>query len=252
MSAILEACEGLVLVVVSAALAVAGWACGGSDARSAPVDGKGVDAGTNETGMLPEVDAAVTPDATTDATVPPVDTLPANRDRLLGTYLAYLKATPGKQSNGLDGSKLTGVCDLWRTLVPSAQSVYLTLTARLQGSKVAVDSSSMLSTRRSSIAWPGATARPAPIPASAAAMATASSCRSTSRFITRSSSRTPPREWSTAAPRPRRRPHRRGSFWRDSHDSPGRTPRSISATRPRTPPHVDKCSSSRAPRARLQ
>jgi hypothetical protein len=36
------------------------------------------------------------------------------------------------------------VCALWRTLVPSAQSVYLTLTARLQSSKVSADGSSML------------------------------------------------------------------------------------------------------------
>src|SRR5262245_12853491 len=44
-------------------------------------------------------------DAGMEAGPPPTDTLPSNRDRLLGTYFDYLKAsvtTP--QSNGLSGS----------------------------------------------------------------------------------------------------------------------------------------------------
>ena len=90
------------------------------------------------------MDGAPATDASDGATPDASDTLSANRDRLLTTYLAYLKATPGAQSNGLDGSKLAGVCDLWRALVPAAQGVYLTLSARLQGSKLSTDGSSML------------------------------------------------------------------------------------------------------------
>jgi len=74
------------------------------------------------------------------------DTLPANRDRLLCTYLAYLEAnatTP--QSNGLSASNVKTVCDVWSKLDPSSQAVFLTLTARMQGSILADDGSSMLS-----------------------------------------------------------------------------------------------------------
>ena len=133
----------LARIVVIGALAAAGWACGSSATTDAPGDDGGTDAGTNDADALPALDAAPV-EASLDSAVPPLDTLPANRDRLLGTYLAHLKATPGKQSNGLDGSKLAGVCELWRALVPSAQGVYLTLTARLQGSRLRVDASSML------------------------------------------------------------------------------------------------------------
>jgi hypothetical protein len=77
---------------------------------------------------------------------PPPDTLDANRDRLLATYLAYLKANAAQpQSNGLSGSDVTSVCDLWQKLAPSAQDVFLTLTARLQGSLLGDDQSSALS-----------------------------------------------------------------------------------------------------------
>ena len=60
-----------------------------------------------------------------------VDTLSSNRDRLLGTYFTFLKAS---------GS----VCDLWKKLYPSDQAVYLTITHRLQGGKLGSDGSSML------------------------------------------------------------------------------------------------------------
>ncbi|MBL0212723.1 MAG: hypothetical protein IPQ07_02450 [Myxococcales bacterium] len=66
------------------------------------------------------------------------------RDRLLGTYLDWLKAHPGPTTNGLDGATLTGVCGLWSKLVPSAQAVFLTLTARLEGSRLVRDDSTML------------------------------------------------------------------------------------------------------------
>ena len=86
-------------------------------------------------------------DDATDASdaAPGTDDLDSNRDRLLGTYYDYLKSsvtTP--QSNGLSGSTVTSVCDVWKKLDPSSQAVYLTLTARMQGSKLRVDGSSML------------------------------------------------------------------------------------------------------------
>jgi hypothetical protein len=68
----------------------------------------------------------------------------ANRDRLLATYLAYLKAHPGPQSNGLDGAQLADVCQLWSTLAPSGQDVFLTNAARLEGSILDADSTPML------------------------------------------------------------------------------------------------------------
>ena len=129
--------------VVSAA-----WACGSSDGTTPTTAGGpgGPDGGATETdgGPGPDVDGAVAADASDAATTNPADTLASNRDRLLATYLAYLKATPGAQSNGLDGSKLAGVCDLWKALVPDGQQVFLTLSARLQGSKLSNDASSML------------------------------------------------------------------------------------------------------------
>ncbi|HEY1958536.1 MAG TPA: hypothetical protein VGH28_23120 [Polyangiaceae bacterium] len=73
------------------------------------------------------------------------DTLDANRDRLLQTYYAYLKAnatTP--QSNGLSNT-VTSPMDVWQKLDPSSQAVFLTLSARMFGSKLRVDGSSMLS-----------------------------------------------------------------------------------------------------------
>lgn len=135
---------GFALVVICTA-AGAGWACGSSGDSDPPVTTV-ADAGDRDTSVPPVADGSSEGvDAGADVAAPAIDTLSANRDRLLATYLAYLKATPGKQSNGLDGSALTGVCDLWRKLVPSAQGVYLTLTARLQGSKVSANGSSMLS-----------------------------------------------------------------------------------------------------------
>ena len=72
------------------------------------------------------------------------DELGKNRDRLLESYLAYLKERPAPQSNGLSGESLTSTCDLWQKLAPSPQLVFLTLTARLQGARMSTDGSSML------------------------------------------------------------------------------------------------------------
>jgi hypothetical protein len=74
------------------------------------------------------------------------DTLTTNRNRLLDSYFQYLKAdvtTP--QTNGLSGSNVASSIDVWQKLDPSSQAVFLTLTARLQGSKLGTDLSSMLS-----------------------------------------------------------------------------------------------------------
>jgi hypothetical protein len=90
-------------------------------------------------------DAVAEAGADADA-APRIDDLSSNRDRLLETYYAYLKSsvtTP--QSNGLSGASVTSVCDLWAKLQPSAQAVYLTITHRMQGSRLRVDGSSMLS-----------------------------------------------------------------------------------------------------------
>jgi len=67
-----------------------------------------------------------------------------SRDRLLRSYLAFLRADPSvTQSNGLSGANLADVCALWSALQPAAQQTFLTITARLGGSKLA-DGSAML------------------------------------------------------------------------------------------------------------
>jgi hypothetical protein len=82
--------------------------------------------------------------AATDAPITP-DTLDGNRDRLLGTYLAWLQTQPGVvQSNGLDGGQLHSVCDLWSHLDPSSQNVFRTITHRLWGSVLSIDHTRML------------------------------------------------------------------------------------------------------------
>ena len=108
----------------------AGGAGGAGGDGSTPADGAG-DLGGGDLGGG-------------DAATPPADTLAANRDCLLATYLAWLQAHPGAQSNGLDGATLAGVCDLWARLAPSDREVFLTLTARMQGSRLGADGRSML------------------------------------------------------------------------------------------------------------
>ena len=87
-------------------------------------------------------DAAIVSDAPPDATVEsPLD---RNRDRMLTTYLAQLRAEPNVvQSNGLVGKDLATTCDLWTKLDSSSQAVLLTLTHRMQGSTLH-DGSAML------------------------------------------------------------------------------------------------------------
>jgi hypothetical protein len=155
------------LLIVTIALAGCGpiSAAPGNDAGrdvdagggGAPADAGGqtdsgmIDAGATDAGAT---DAGSTDGGPTDAGVPAldaglpdagaVDTLDANRTRLLGTYLAFLDQNPtAVQSNGLSGAAVADVCELWSKLDRSAKSVFLTLTHRLQLGRLR-DGSSML------------------------------------------------------------------------------------------------------------
>lgn len=137
-------CLSLRVIPAVAASALLFAACGGgtdSGIKDAPL---AVDAGAEGGPAPPSDSGGADAPASPDSTVPAADTLASNRDRLLATYLVHLKANPAPQSNGLAGGTLTGVCDLWKKLAPSPQSAFLTLTARLQGSKLANDGASML------------------------------------------------------------------------------------------------------------
>jgi hypothetical protein len=128
------------------ACVVAGAGCGpasgrpdaGSPDAAPPVDaGVAVDASA---GDAPADDGAATSTACTG------DTLDQNRNRLLETYYEFLVAnatTP--QTNGLSGSNVTSAQDVWQKLDPSSRAVFLTLTARMQGSVLGQDGTSMLS-----------------------------------------------------------------------------------------------------------
>jgi hypothetical protein len=101
-------------------LVVAGVACGGGGGGGPP-------------------DAAATLDAARpDGPAPdafPETPLDVERGRLLLTYDQFLETDPSHtQSNGLSGANVSGVCDLWMKLDPSSQAVFLTITARLEGS----------------------------------------------------------------------------------------------------------------------
>jgi len=78
-----------------------------------------------------------------DAPLTSDGSLTGERDRLLASYLAWLQANPTPQSNGLSGASLHSVCELWSALQPSGKSVFLTITHRLYGSKLA-DTTPML------------------------------------------------------------------------------------------------------------
>jgi hypothetical protein len=96
-------------------------------------------AGSSSPGTQPDAsrDGALAIDAAPDAQVF-ADTLDGNRNRLLATYYAYIEQDPNSaQTNGLLGRDLHSVCDVWTALQPSARDVFLTLTHRLYGSKLA-------------------------------------------------------------------------------------------------------------------
>ena len=69
-------------------------------------------------------------DASGDATAAWPDTLDGNRNRLLETYVAYRSAS--------------SVCDVWTALPPSGRDVFLTLTHRLYGSRLADGSDALV------------------------------------------------------------------------------------------------------------
>ncbi len=69
-----------------------------------------------------------------------------DRLRILDSYVQYLKIDPlNVQSNGLSGNTVSGVCDLWAQLQPSARDVFITITSRMGGSTLSTDGSSVLS-----------------------------------------------------------------------------------------------------------
>ena len=123
-------------------------ACGGPD-RSDPNDSGSTDVVTsNDAGndVVTTNDASPN-DAAKDAPTSTAcvgDTLDANRNRLLETYYEFLKTVTAPQSNGL-GNTVTSTLDIWTKLDPSSRGVFLTLTARMQGSLLGTDGSSMLS-----------------------------------------------------------------------------------------------------------
>ena len=142
------------LFLCAAIVAAAAAACGGAASDDPRGSGAGAGAGGDDSGATGDDaatstsgddGAAATGDASDAAAAPVVDTLDANRDRLLATYLAWLLANPGTtQTNGLSAANVKTVCDVWGKLDPSSRAVYLTLTARMQGSKLVSDGASML------------------------------------------------------------------------------------------------------------
>lgn len=127
------------VAVVCACVVALASACTRADRATDDGGGTVADAGATDLGAAPSDGADASPDLLPVA----ADTLAANRDRLLATYLAWLVAHPGAQTNGLDGATLSTVCELWSRLDPSSRATWLTLTARLQGGRLA-DGSSML------------------------------------------------------------------------------------------------------------
>nr|HEX4318827.1 hypothetical protein [Kofleriaceae bacterium] len=121
------------------AVVVVGWAgaagCGG---------GKGAASDAPRGGDGARVDSS-SHDAPGDADRGSASPLTVNRDRLLATYLAFLQSEPTvTQTTGLSGANLTSTCQLWTALDGSSQLTFLTITARLQGSKLQGDGSTML------------------------------------------------------------------------------------------------------------
>jgi len=122
-------------------LAACGSPAGNPSNDAGPTDtGVGLDSGADAS----SADALSEADAIANACAG--DTLVANRNRLLQTYYEFLKGnatTP--QSNGLSSSNVTSSLDVWKKLDPSSQAVFLTLSARMQGSALGKDGTSMLS-----------------------------------------------------------------------------------------------------------
>ena len=62
----------------------------------------------------------------------------------LATYLMMGPLDQGATSNGLRGADLANVCELWDALDLSSRATFLTITARLEGSILSADGSTML------------------------------------------------------------------------------------------------------------
>lgn len=90
-------------------------------------------------------DSSSTIDAASDASTAWPDTLDGNRNHLLATYYAYLESVPDQvMSNGLVGHDVHSVCDVWTALPPSARDVFLTLSHRLDGARLADGSDALV------------------------------------------------------------------------------------------------------------
>ena len=124
-------------------------ACGGPDGSDPNDSGSGDVVTTGDAGKdtQPTSDSG-SGDAAKDAPTNTAcigDTLDANRNRLLETYYQFLTTVTTPQSNGLSKNNVSSALDVWSKLDPSAQGVFLTLSARMQGSILGTDGSSMLS-----------------------------------------------------------------------------------------------------------
>lgn len=119
-------------------------ACTPGSGAPGPVDAPDPTAPTVTVTDGADTDTASTATGDTgDGTSPPA---PSDRDRLFSGYFAYLQRDPTyTPSNGVRGADVADVCALWDALDPSTQAVFLTITARLDGSILVADGSSMLS-----------------------------------------------------------------------------------------------------------
>ena len=134
-------------LTLSLPLAPATTGCAGPSGESADQTGQEGQAGEGDgaPGGGDTIDsggaAADDGGGTGDATVADV----SDRDRIIASYLDFLKENPDvTQSNGLRGADLVDVCDLWNRLDPSSQATFLTVTARMEGSILGADQSTML------------------------------------------------------------------------------------------------------------
>ncbi len=132
---------------VCVALVTACGSSGGANDGGTTDDGSSQDGNTNDVTTTKDAATDASADAPVEAANPACigDTLDANRNRLLETYFEYLKANATvPQSNGLSNT-VTSALDVWQKLDPSSQTVFLTLSARMQGSILGKDATSMLS-----------------------------------------------------------------------------------------------------------
>jgi hypothetical protein len=122
-----------------------GGAASASSGAHTPSSSATSTSSTSSTTSTATMGVAATSSSSGAGGAPFVDALGDNRDRLLGTYYDYLEQyATVPQSNGLSAASVASVCDVWAELDPSSRAVFLTLSARLQRSTLAVDGHSML------------------------------------------------------------------------------------------------------------